>query len=65
MHPNHLLAVSPVVCRLKHKTDVVNEFWLPLLTFAVSQWPETVGSQMDLCPQSLQRDGDLARNGLN
>lgn len=43
--PNHLLAVSLFVCRLEHKMGVVSCFWLALLTFAASQWPETVCSQ--------------------
>lgn len=50
--PDHFLAVSLVVCRLEHKMDVVNGFWLALLTFAVSQWPEAVGSQEG--PWSMQ-----------
>lgn len=42
--PNHFSAVS-LVSRLEHRMDVVNGFWLALLTLAVSQPPGAVGSQ--------------------
>lgn len=61
--PNHFLAVS-LVCRLGHKMDVVNGFWLALLTSAVVNGQRLWAARMDLCPHSLQRDGDLPSNGL-
>lgn len=45
----------------------MNRFWLDLLTFAVNQWPQwpvTMGTSMDFYAYGLQKDGDLARNGL-